>query len=130
MNTEISSLGEFRRLIQQRAKQYHGQWEASRRLIDEREFPSTVVRLLRLAQERDLPAVIKEPLSRLLEQQEARCVQDLDGELLRGLTGLPPAKALRALCVFFELTDHPGAHWPISLMTSETIESHIRSMEN
>ena len=130
MNTEISSLGEFRRLIQQRAKQYHGQWEASRRLIDEREFPSTVVRLLRLAQERDLPAVIKEPLSRLLEQQEARCVQDLDGELLRGLTGLPPAKALRALCVFFELTDHPGAHWPISLMTSETIEGHIRSMEN
>ena len=130
MNAKILSSNEFRRLIQQRARQSHVQWEASRRLIDERQFSATLTRLSRLAQEHDLPTGIKEPLCRLFEQQEARRVQDLNGDLLRALTGFPPAKALRALCVFFELTDRPGAHWPIPLMASETIEKHIRATEN
>jgi hypothetical protein len=130
MNVEIQSLNDFRRHINQRARQHHGEWEASRRLIEEREFPATIARLLRLVHEKDLPAIIKEPLCRVFERQEAWRVQDLDGELLKTLTGFPPAKALRALCIFFELTDRPGAHWPIPLMASEAIEGYIRCTAN
>lgn len=126
----MQSTNEFRRLVHERAKQSHGQWEASRRLIEEREFPATIAKLLRVIQEQDLPATIKESLCSLFKQQGTRRVQDLDGERLRVLTGFPPAKALRALCVFFELTDRPGAQWPTPLLASETIEEHIRSMAN
>lgn len=130
MTTGMQSPDDFRRLIHERARQYHGQWEASRRLIEAREFPATIAKLLCLVHEQDLPAIIKASLCRLFEQPGARRVQDLDGELLRTVTGFPPAKALRALCVFFELTDRPGAQWPIPLMASETIEAHLRSTGN
>jgi len=126
----MQSPDEFRRLIHERARQHHGQWEASRRLIEAREFPATIAKLLRLVHEQDLPATIKASLCRLFEQPGARRVQDLDGELLRTVTGFPPAKALRALCVFFELTDRPGAQWPIPHMASETIEAHLRTTAN
>lgn len=130
MDVEIQSLNEFRRLVSQRARQHHGQWEASRRLVEEEEFPATVARLFHLAHEKDLPVIIKEPLCRIFEGRAVRRVQDLDGELLRTLTGYPPAKALRALCVFFELIPQPGAQWPISSMAGEMIEERIRCLAN
>ncbi|MDH5640031.1 MAG: hypothetical protein OEY28_01965 [Nitrospira sp.] len=130
MDVEVHSLSDFRRHISQRARLHHGTWEASRRLIEEREFPATVARLLHLVHEKDLPASIKEPLCRVFGRQEARRVQDLDGELLKILTGFPPAKALRALCIYFELIDPPGAQWPIPLIASETIERQIRCNPN
>ena len=130
MNSVVQSLDEFRRLVNRRARQYPGQWEDSRRLIVEQEFPSTVARLLHLAQENNLPVAIREPLCQVLERQEARRVQDLDGQLLMTLTGFPPAKAVRALCVFFELTARPGAQWSVSLMPSEEIEQRIRCSTN
>ena len=130
MKTDMQSPNEFRRLIHERAKQHRGQWEASRRLIEEPVFPATVARLLRLAQEQDLPIAIRDVLCRLFEKPEARRVQDLDGELLKTLTGFPPAKAFRALCVFFGLTDRVGACLPVPHMESETIERHVRSTAN
>ena len=130
MNSVVQSLDEFRRLVNRRARQYPGQWEDSRRLIVEQEFPSTVARLLHLAQENNLPVAIREPLCQVLERQEARRVQDLDGQLLMTLTGFPPAKAVRALCVFFELTARPGAQWSVFLMPSEEIEQRIRCSTN
>ena len=130
MNFEPHSLDEFRRLINRRAKQFPIQWEASRRLIEEHEFPETAVRLLHRAQEKNLPKAIMEPLRHVFERQEAQRVQDLDGELLRTLTGFPPAKAVRALCVFFELIARPGSQWPVSVMASEEIERLIRRSAN
>lgn len=130
MNFEVHSLDEFRHLINRRARQYSGQWDASRRLIEEQEFPATVIRLLHLVQETDLPVEIKKPLCHVFERREARRVQDLDGELLRMLTGFPPAKAMRALCVFFELIARPDAQWPVSLMPSEEVEERIRRSAN
>jgi len=130
MKSDMQSPNEFRRLIHERAKQDHGQWEASRRMIEEGVFSATVARLLRLAQEQDLPIDVKDMLCRLFEKPEARRVQDLDGDVLKAVTGLPPAKALRALCVFFGLTHHRGACLPVPHVASETIEQHLRSTAN
>lgn len=106
------------------------QWEASKRLIEKQAFSATVARLLHQAQEKDLPAAIKEPLCHVFERKQAQRVQDLDGELLRTLTGFPPAKALRALCIYFELMAHPGSQWPVPVMRSEEIEGLIRRSAN
>lgn len=115
MSPETNPLSEFRRLINRRARQFPKQWQNSKQLIEKSAFPSTVARLLHLSQEKDLPATIKESLHGVFGQKQAQRVQDLDGESLKALTGLPPAKALRALCVCFELIARPGSQWPVPI---------------
>jgi hypothetical protein len=109
MSHEPHPLDEFRRLISLRARQFSSQWEASKRLIEKQEFPETISRLLQQVRGKSLPPAIKEPLLRVFQPQQAKRVQDLDCELLKALTGFPPAKAIRALCVFFELIAPPGS---------------------
>ena len=130
MSAEPSSLAEFRRLVSGRARQFSTQWEASRQLIERQEFAATVSRLLQLVQQRDLPATVKEPLLKLFDRPQAQRVQDLNGEWLKTLTGLPPAKALRALCIFFDLVAAPGSHWATPTIASEEVEQLIRSGTN
>ena len=130
MKPETNPLDDFRRLINRRARQFPAQWEASKQLIEKSAFPSTVARLQHLAQEKDLPATIKESLRDVLGRKQAQRVQDLNGESLKALTGFQPAKALRALCVFFELVAHPGSQWPVPMMSSEEVEQRIRSIAN
>lgn len=130
MSPEAHSLDEFRRHISRRAKQSPGQWEASKRLIDPRQFSETISRLLQQVRGKSLPAAIKDPLLRVLQPQQATRVQDLDGEWLKTLTGFQPAKALRALCIFFELIDLPGSQWPVPTMSSEEIEGYIQRSTN
>jgi len=130
MSFEPHSLDEFRRLISRRARQLPTQWEASKRLIEKQEFPTTVAQLLHLILKKDLPDAIKEPLIRVFQPQQAERVQDLNAELLKALTGLPPAKALRALCIFFELIARPGSQWPVLTMPSEAIEAYVRHSAN
>ncbi len=123
-------LAEFRRVVSHRAHRFRGQWEASKRLIEGTAFPSTIARLRHTIRGTDLPASVKESLLRLVEPQAARSVQDLDGACLKSVTGLPPAKALRALSIFFELVPAPGSKWPQTRMSSVEIEAVIRDMRN
>ncbi len=123
-------LSEFRRLVSHRARHFPKQWEASKKLIERAALPSTLSRLHHAILDKDPPDSVKEPLLRLFEREAPRCVQDLDGVCLKSLTGLPPAKALRALSVFFELVPAPGSQWPTTRLTSENIEQVVRNMEN
>lgn len=124
-------LAEFRRLVSHRARRFPKQWDASRRLIEEASLLSTIVRLRHtIALQNDLPPVVMERLHRLVEREAPRRVQDFDGECLASLTGLRPAKALRALCVFFELIPAPGRTWPTTRLTSQELERLVRSTEN
>jgi hypothetical protein len=129
MHDEPDSLQVFRTLVSRRARQSAGQWDYSRRLLAQEAFPLTVERLHRLIVERELPVPVKEQLCLALQSGTQR-VQDLDGSALKTLTGLPPAKALRALCVYFGLIEPPASQWPVPLWSSEAIEQAIRQMEN
>lgn len=130
MSAEPQSLDEFRQRISRRARQFPAQWEVSKRLIEKEELPGIIARLLPQIQEDNLPPAIKEALLRLLQPQQVKRIQDLDGELLRTLTGFPPAKALRALCIFFGLIARPGSQWPVPSMSSEVIEGLVRRSAN
>ena len=130
MSAEPPSLAEFRRLVSQRARQSSTQWEASRHVIERQEFPATVMRLLQRIRERTFPAAVQDLLLKIINQPQAQRVQDLDGEGLKVLTGYPPAKALRALCIFFDLVASPGSQWATPTISSEEVERLIRRTPN
>jgi hypothetical protein len=123
-------LAEFRRVVSCRARQFPGQWEASKKLIEGTIFPSTIARLYEGVQSKDLPDAVKETLLRLFERPVPRRLQDLDGKCLKSITGLPPAKALRALAVFFELVPVAASKWPVAHLSSEEVEEAVRNLEN
>jgi hypothetical protein len=126
----LDPLADFRRVVSIRARQSPGQWEASKKLMEGAIFPSTFARLSEAIQNKDLPASVKETLLRLFERPVPKRVQDLDGEGLKSVTGLPPAKALRALAVFFELVPAAAVKWPVTHLSSEEVEEAVRQLDN
>lgn len=129
MNAEKDPLAEFRRLVSRRARQSPARWDDSRRWIEPQSFSATLETLLRRLQENNLPPSVKEQ-ARLAFRQGASRVQDLGSEALKTLTGFPPAKALRALCVYFDLVPHPGSRWPVPAMAGEAVERVVRRSTN
>lgn len=123
-------LAEFRRVVSFRARRFLGQWEASKKLVEGPTFPSTIARLCDAIRGKDLPASVKEPLLRLFERDAPRRVQDLDGGGVKSVTGLPPAKGLRALSIFFDLVSAPGSKWPMIRMSSEEVQEAVRDLDN
>lgn len=123
-------LAEFRRALGFRARQFPGQWETSKKLLDETAFPSTITRLYDAVQRKDLPASVKESLLDLFELHAPRRIQDLDGARLKSVTGLPPAKSLRALAVFFDLVPPASPKWPVAHSSSEQVEEVVRHLDN
>lgn len=123
-------LAEFRRRVSLHARQYPGQWEASKKLTEAHTFSSTIVRLCESIRNTDLPASVKQALLSLFERHAPQRVQDLDGERLRSVTGFPPAKALRALVVFFELVPVAASKWPAVHLSSEEVQTAIRKLNN
>ena len=127
---QLDALAEFRRAVSRRARQVPAQWDASRRLVDGSTFPATIARLSDVIQQRDLPVAVKDALLRLFDPPCTPRLQDCNGDVCKALTGLPPAKAIRALCVWFDLVPSPGSKWPITRFSSETIESELRTLSN
>jgi hypothetical protein len=123
-------LAGFRRIVSIRARRFPEQWEASKKLMEDAVFSSTLTRLCEAVQRADLPVSVKETLLRLFERPVPRRVQDLDRECLKSITGLPPAKGLRALAVFFELVPAAAAKWPVTHVSSEEVEDAVRQLDN
>lgn len=127
---QSDALAEFRRAVSRRARQVPAQWDASKRLVDSPAFPSTIARLSDVIQQRDLPVAVRDALLCLFGQSLPLRLQDCNGDACKALTGLPPAKAIRALCVWFDLVPTPGSKWPITRLSSEAIESNLRKLSN
>ena len=123
-------LSEFRHHVSRRARQIPAQWEASRKLLEGPAFSSTIARLHEAVQNQDLPLAVKAALLHLFEREAPERVQDLDGAELKSITGFPAAKALRALAVLFELVPGAVGKWPVTQLSSETIEDIVRTLHN
>jgi hypothetical protein len=130
MTSHAQFLADFRsqitRLLQERDKE----WEASRRLLDGARLSTTVKRLVECARETDVPQAVREALLTALNQGEVERIQDLPGSRLKELTGLPPSKALRALCVWFDLAELPASRWPVPSLDSETVATFVQDHVN
>ncbi|MBS0152194.1 MAG: hypothetical protein JSR31_14775 [Nitrospira sp.] len=127
---QSDEFAEFRRAVSRRARQIPAQWDGSKRLVDDQTLSSTIARLHDAIQRRELPVAVKQALLRLFDQSLSTRLQDYNGEALKFLTGLPPAKAIRALCVWFDLVPAPGSKWPATRMSSEVVEGQLRELMN
>lgn len=106
------------------------QWEASRHLVESSRLSTTFKRLIEEARRVEIPIPVRDALEVALKQGDANRLQDLPGPRLKELTGLPPTKAVRALCVWFDLVESPASQWPLASLPSDTVATFIQSHVN
>ena len=126
MSPHDQLLAEFRSRVTRLLQERDREWEASRRLVEVSQLVSTFHRLIERVGASDLSPAIQELLRAALNQGHAQRIQDLSGPSLKALTGLPPSKALRALCVYFDLGEPPASRWQVPTIDSEFVSSFLR----
>jgi hypothetical protein len=130
MLSQAQLLAAFRSQIIRLLQERDTQWERSRRLIEAARFPGTVRSLVERAQHTDLPAPVRDALVIALNEGQVARIQDLSGPRLKELTGLPPSKALRALCVWFALVEDAPSPWPVSSLDGESVTNFLHTHSN
>jgi hypothetical protein len=125
---ESPVMAEFRRAVNHSARESEWKWEDSRRLLDAEVFHPTLVQLAQQSQTAALPAEVKAVLADALGRGQARRIQDLDGGALKTLTGYPPSKAFRSLCLHFGLVQDRAARWPTVDLSSEAAAHALHSL--
>ena len=130
MNSTAQVLADFRSQVTQLLQERDKEWEASRKLVEGKQLAATLGRLIVEAHRADVPVVVRDAITLALGSSEATRIQDLPGPRLKELTGLPPTKAVRALCVWFGIVQGPMVQWPATSLRSEVIEAFTRSHSN
>ncbi len=129
MTGTIDPLQDFRHVVNRRARRSPGQWESSKRLLNRDMISTTLARLQHAVDQQPLPDAVQEQLRRTFHSAIQR-LQDVDATALKALTGFPPTKALRALCVYFDLIKHPASRWPLTAWTDDDIEQILSRTDN
>ncbi|MDP9132908.1 MAG: hypothetical protein M3M98_07240 [Nitrospirota bacterium] len=130
MNVDPGILAVFRRQVTTIRSQDASSWDASRHLVTPSQWPTTLKTLIEAIETSAFPDEIKRSLGVTLAQEQASSNAPFCGEALRYLTGLPPTKALRALCVLFGLPSIQPAKWPIPTVTADAVDRFIRQHPN
>jgi hypothetical protein len=130
MNSIAQVLADFRSQVTQLLQERDKEWEASRKLVEARQLTATLKRLIEEAHRVDLPIVIRDAITLALGNSGAARIQDLPGPRLKELTGLPPTKAVRALCVWFNVVEGPTWQWPVISLRSEEVDAFAHSHSN
>jgi len=130
MNSTAQVLADFRSQVTQLLQERDKEWEASRKLVEAKQLTGTLKRLIEEAHRVELPEIIRDAITVALGNALALRIQDLPGPRLKDLTGLPPTKAVRALCVWFGVAEGPASQWPVTSMLSEEIEAFVHSHLN
>ena len=130
MNSTAQVLADFRSQVTQLLQERDKEWEASRKLVEGTRLPTTLKRLIEEAGRADLPVSIRDAITLALGNAEAVKIQDLPGPRLKELTGLPPTKAVRALCVWLGVVEGPASQWPLTSLQSDAIATFAQSHVN
>ena len=91
---------QLRRFLQESKSADHAAWESARKLTHRSKLEHTLARLVERIQHSPLPGTLRDELVAVLNPASA---EGIDRVRLKELTGLPPTKAIRALCVYFAL---------------------------
>lgn len=129
MMDPTNAVATFRRMVSEEARRSPVLWEASRRLIEPERCASTLDTLRTRGKSAEFSAAVQAQLALAFPPHATR-VQELDRAALKALTGLPPAKAVRALCVAFRLVAHPAARWPVPALGGDEIERQLSRTDN
>ena len=126
MTSHDQLLAAFRSQITKGLQQRDSEWETSRRLIEASQLVSTLHGLIERVRRSDLPEAVQETILTALNHGTAERIQDLSGQTLKELTGLPPSKALRALCVHFDVVQPLMPRWPVPSLDSDIVSTLLR----
>jgi hypothetical protein len=130
MTSPAQVLADFRSQVTQLLQERDKEWEASRKLVEAEQLTATLKRLIEEAHRVEVPVIIREAITLALGNSEVTRIQNLPGPRLKELTGLPPTKAIRALCVWFGVVGSPMSQWPMTSLRSEEIEAFAQSHPN
>lgn len=128
--SESDVIAEFRRAVNRAVGESEQKWEDSRRLLEAAVFPSMLGQLVQQVHAASLPLQVKAALAEVLARGQAHRVQDLDGVALKTLTGYPPSKAFRSLCLYFGLIPSRASRWPTADLPSEEVTRALQSLPN
>jgi hypothetical protein len=126
MSSNDQLVAEFRSQISRCLRDRDKEWEASRRLIESSHLTDTLSRLVDGVRGSDLSPELQRLLLDALNQGRAGHVQDLSGKKLKALTGLPPSKALRAMCLRFDVSELFMSRWQTPALDSHTVSKFLR----
>lgn len=130
MNSFAQALADFRSQVTKLLQERDQEWEASRRLVGAGQLPATLKRLAEEVHRVELPAAVRDAILTALNRGHAERIQDLPGPRLKELTGLPPTKAVRALCVWFDLGGQPNPHRPETPLSQSILNAVVRDRIN
>ena len=118
---------QLRRLLQESKSADPAAWESARKLVHRSRLPHTLARLVDCIQNSPLPGTLRDGLVASLEMKPAS-TGAIDQARLKELTGLPPTKALRALCVYFALVreEAPSSFGP----APHDVEAFVKQNES
>ena len=91
---------QLRRSLQESKSADPAAWESARKLVHRSRLEHTLARLVERIQQSPLPGTLRDGLIAGLNPASA---EEVGRMRLKELTGLPPTKAIRALCVYFDL---------------------------
>lgn len=128
--SENDPIAGFRRAANRSARESERKWEDSRHLLDAEIFPAILAQLVQRSQIPELPAEVKAALATALGRGQARRIQDLDGGALKALTGYPPSKAFRSLCLHFGLVPSRSSRWPVVELSGDEAARALQSLAN
>lgn len=130
MGLDPQSLADFRIRLKRVRETDEERWRASRRLVEPAHVRHTLNRLCVALREASLAEDMKTALLSAIRSGNAERLQDLSGERLKDLTGLPPTKAIRALCILLNQADEPRSALPVSNLTASQVERLVRAHRN
>ncbi|HKW86966.1 MAG TPA: hypothetical protein VJM82_07840 [Nitrospiraceae bacterium] len=124
-------LSEFRERLTRCREANRDTWESSRHLVGRSHVQTTLKRLTAAVEaSSSLPSALRNQLIDVLHKRTANRIQQLPGERLRQLTGLPPTKAVRALCILFGLAHQGSSAGPLSAISAAEVEQFVRTCRN
>lgn len=126
MNPQATALADFRSQVTRLLQERDLEWESSRKLVGAGRLPETLQRLTEEVRRVDLPPSICEAILTALNFGHVERIQDLPGPRLKELTGLPPTKAVRALCVWFDLAGRSESPTTASSLPATVLEAALQ----
>ena len=130
MPVDSDSLAAFRKQVTSARSLDAISWDASRQLVNPADWPATRTRLIDAIDASSTHDDLKQGLIAALPPAHATDDRHSCADLLKQFTGLPPTKALRALCVFFGLRAKSTTKWPLPTVSPDTVEAFIQEHLN
>ncbi len=101
-----NALSQFRHQVKQAKQEHTLGWELTRKLVEPRSLPATLEQLIeRIPQSSCQPAIQEMLLAALPSPGNTSSKSNVHADRLKELTGLPATKAIRVLCLYFDLVD-------------------------